>query len=131
MLFITFFKNAGFLSLFPIIFIVVGIYIILTTLFMKRNKELILTVVSINEDKDGTCNVLLSDDNIHDNSWKTIMYKYFIYSTRKKEKFVEGKKYKVNIYKYGISLELIPIDQVIQAMSLEKFSDEDFEEKIV
>ena len=127
---INLFKNAGVVGIFPIIFLALGIYMILITLFAKRNKELVLTVESI-EEYDGTYNVVLFDDNIQGGSWKTLTNKYFIYSTENKEKFTEGKKYNVNIYKYGMLLELVPIGETVQARSLNNFCDEDFEEFIV
>jgi len=125
------FKNAGIFGIIPVIFILLGIYMLIYTLFAKRVKEVIIKVDGIQECEDGTYDVIFSDESIDMENLKTIIYKYFIYNTENKDKFEIDKKFKVNIYKYGIMLEIIPVSELIQARSLKQFEDKDFEETIV
>lgn len=124
------FKNSGGLIIIPLVFMIVGIYSLFVTLFGKKVKEVIVKVDSINECEDGTYDVILSDESINDESLKSLMYKYFIYNTENKDKFEVGIRFKVNIYKYGIALSCVDISQIVQAINLKQFIDEDFEEQL-
>ena len=124
------FKNTGGLIVIPLVFMILGIYMLFLTFFGKRLKEVIVKVDSINEIEDGTYDVILNDESINSESMKSTLYKYYIYNTKNKIKFEVNKKFKVNVYKYGIAISCIPVSEIIQAQNLKQFVDEDFEECI-
>lgn len=124
------FKSSGGLIIIPFAFMLLGIYMFFATFFQKKLKEVIVKVDDVNKCEDGTYAVILNDESIEVESLKSLMYKYYIYNTKNKEKFEVNKKFKVNIYKYGIMHECIPVSQMIQARSLKQFVDDDFEEQI-
>lgn len=125
------FQTAGLLTILPLLFMGVGIYIIIYSLFSSREKVVTLTVDDVIDCEDGSYNILLSDTSIDMESVKAVMYKFYLYNTKAKEIFEVGKKFNINIYKYGIMHEMIPVSQVVQARSLNMFMDKDFEETTV
>lgn len=124
------FKSSGGLIIIPLVFMILGVYMFFASFFAKRVKNVIVKVDSINECEDGTYNVILNDESISDESMGALLYKYYVYNTENKEKFVVDKKFKVNIYKYGIGHSCVEISQIVQARNLKQFVDEDFEEQI-
>ncbi|MDD2376984.1 MAG: DUF3592 domain-containing protein [Clostridia bacterium] len=125
------FKINGLWILIPIIFIVVGIWTLIGRLFMKKEKFIIIKIEKIeNIGTEGKSNILFIDEKISDNSFVAITSKYFVYESNSENKFVEGKKYKINLYKYGIMFGCQPITDIIQARVLSSFNDEDFVEEL-
>jgi len=124
------FKISGGLIVLPLTFVIIGVYGMLASIFAKRVKEVIVKVDSISENEDGTYDVILNDESIKDESLGSLMYKYFMYNTENKDKFAVDKKFKVNIYKYGIAHQCVEVSQIVQARNLKQFVDEDFEEQL-
>lgn len=122
------FSSAGIFAIIPIIFIMLGIYMIVLSLFPPKKKEVILAVEDVIGFNIGGNNILLSDVSIAENSIQAMGGKYFVYSPKNKAKFEKGKEFKVNIYKYGIMHDGIQISQAVQARYLNQFVDDDFEE---
>jgi hypothetical protein len=121
------FKINGLWIIIPILFIVVGVWAIISQLFAKKSKIIVLRVEKIEHNgMEGKYEILFSDDKISENSFLRITGKYFIYETDSENKFTEGKKYIINLYKYGIMFGCKPISDLIQARVLKSFTDEDF-----
>jgi len=123
----NFFKCYVIYAIIPIIFTIIGIYMIVISLFPPKKKEVILNVEDITEYNNGNYAILLADVSIAENSIKARGNKYYVYNTKNKEKFEIGKEFKVNIYKYGVMHEGIQISKTVQARYLKLFVDSDFE----
>ncbi len=125
------FKTNGAWVLIPIIFVIVGIYIAVSALFMKKNKTITVEVKKIEHiSLEGKFRIIFGDEKVSNSYITAITRKYLIYETKSKDKFIEGKKYKINLYKYGIMFEYETIDDTIQAWVLKSFCDEDFIEVV-
>lgn len=122
----TGFKLFGTFAIIPVIFIILGILIMLMSIFPKKEKVIILKVENITECNNDNYTILLVDKKINKYSIQSMTNKYYVYNTKNKEKFEIGKEFKVNIYKYGMMHEAVNISQTVLAKDLAAFEDSDF-----
>lgn len=125
------FKTNGLVVIVPILFVVVGLWILLWLVFRKKDKFITAKVEKIDiMGMEGKFKILFNDETIADNSIRAMTTKYYIYETSDENKFSENKSYKFDLYKYGVMFTCESISDVVQARVLNSFKDEDFIEEL-
>lgn len=111
--------------LFSVFFFGMGVFLLFLSIFGGKEKMVTIRVADIEQTENGYI-VIFSDDSIPDSSFKSMMYKYFIYETEK-DRFKQGDICKINLYKHGVAFDTTYLYETKQARALKAFSDDDFE----
>ncbi len=122
--------TAGFIIVIPIIFTVLGVYVTISSILPRKAKEIVVKVENTIDLEDGTYTVIFADQTETLMTKKTGMYGRYIYNTKNVNKFAKDKVFKFNLYKYSIMFQVENTPDYATGISLNAFSDEDFEETI-
>ena len=123
-------ETSGLLISIPVLFVGLGGYVLIFSFLPRKAREIVVKVEAIIDLEDGTYNVIFADQTETLIGKKTGMYGYYIYNTRQASRFSKGKMFKFNLYKYSVVFQMVTISETISGLSLNAFSDEDFEETI-
>ncbi len=121
-------NTSGFLIVIPILFAVVGIYILFSSILPRKAKEIVVKVEEIIDLENGAYNIIFADQTETLIGEKTGMYGRYIYNTNQVNKFSKDKKFRFNLYKYSVMFQIVRVSEVVSYISLNMFNDEDFEE---
>ena len=122
------FDTAGFVVAIPILFTLLGAYTVISSILPRKARETVVKVEDIIDGYDGSYNVIFADQTETLIGKKTGMYGRYTYNTNNVDRFSKDKKFKFNLYKYSLVFQMVPISGYGSCISLNAFSDEDFEE---